>query len=124
MSYRLDKVTWAVRITKTRSQATDLISKGKVKLNQIGAKPSKEVKVGDVISVSKNSAVFSYRILQLLDKRVGPKLVPDYLEDITPLEEVEKYKTYQFAQQSYREYGTGRPTKRDRRDIDDYLNWD
>jgi ribosome-associated heat shock protein Hsp15 len=74
--------------------------------------------------VSKNSAVFSYRILQLLDKRVGPKLVPDFLEDITPLEEVEKYKTYQFAQQSYREYGTGRPTKRDRRDIDDYLNWD
>ena len=123
MSCRADKYVWAVRIAKTRSQASELISKGKIKLNEMQIKPSRDVKIGDVISVYRNSAVFSYKIVELLDKRVGAKLVTDYLLDITPPEEVEKFKTYQLAQSAYREYGTGRPTKRDRRDIEDYLDW-
>lgn len=124
MSCRIDKYVWAVRLTKTRSQATELVNKGKIRLNQSGVKPAKEVKEGDVISITKNAAVFSYKVLQILDKRVGAKLVPDFLLDVTPEEEREKFKTYQLAQSAYREYGTGRPTKRDRRDIEDYLSWD
>jgi ribosome-associated heat shock protein Hsp15 len=124
MSCRADKYIWAVRIAKTRSQASELISKGKIKLNQMQVKPARDVKVGDFINVYKNTAVFSYKIIQLLEKRVGPKLVAEYLIDITPLEEIEKFKAYQMAQSAYREYGTGRPTKHDRKDIEDYLNWD
>lgn len=124
MNCRLDKYIWAVRIAKTRSQASELISKGKIKLGGMQIKPSRETKVGDIISIHKNTAVFSYKVLQLLDKRVGAKLVADYIVDTTPPEEIEKYKTYQMAQSAYREYGTGRPTKHDRKDIEDYLNWD
>lgn len=124
MNCRVDKYIWAVRITKTRSQASELISKGKIKLNQSQVKPAREVKVGDLIQVHKNTAVFTYKIIQLLDKRVGPKLVSEYILDVTPQEEIEKYKTYQLAQTAYREYGTGRPSKHDRKDIEEYLNWD
>ena len=88
MSCRADKYVWAVRIAKTRSQASELISKGKIKLNEMQIKPSRDVKIGDIISVHRNSAVFSYKIVELLDKRVGAKLVADYLLDITPLEEI------------------------------------
>lgn len=124
MSCRVDKFVWAVRIAKTRSQASELISKGKIKLNQSQVKAARDVKVGDFIYVFKNTAVFSYKIIQLLEKRVGPKLVAEYIVDVTPAEEIEKYKTYQIAQSAYREYGTGRPSKHDRKDIEDYLNWD
>jgi len=123
MALRIDKYTWAVRLTKTRSQASELISKGKIRLNATEVKPSRDVKVGDVIQVHKNSAVFSYKVLELLEKRVGPKLVSIYIEDITPIEEVEKYKTYQEAQRVYRDMGTGRPSKKDRRSLDDFLDF-
>jgi ribosome-associated heat shock protein Hsp15 len=123
MALRIDKYTWAVRLTKTRSQASELISKGKIKINEVDVKPSRDVKVGDVIQVHKNSAVFSYKVLELLEKRVGPKLVSIYIEDITPIEEVEKYKTYQEAQRVYRDMGTGRPSKKDRRMLDDFLDF-
>ena len=123
MALRIDKYTWAVRLTKTRSQASELISKGKIRINAAEVKPSRDVKVGDVIHVHKNSAVFSYKVLELLEKRVGPKLVSIYIEDLTPIEEVEKYKTYQEAQRVYRDMGTGRPSKKDRRSLDDFLDF-
>ena len=123
MALRIDKYTWAVRLTKTRSQASELISKGKIRINATEVKPSRDMKVGDVIQVHKNSAVFSYKVLELLEKRVGPKLVSIYIEDITPIEEVEKYKTYQEAQRVYRDMGTGRPSKKDRRSLDDFLDF-
>ncbi|MFN5442701.1 MAG: RNA-binding S4 domain-containing protein [Crocinitomicaceae bacterium] len=123
MTLRIDKYTWAVRLTKTRSQASELISKGKIKVNEVDVKPSRDVKLGDIIQVHKNSAVFSYKVLELLEKRVGPKLVSIYIEDITPIEEVEKYKTYQEAQRVYRDMGTGRPSKKDRRSLDDFLDF-
>lgn len=123
MTLRIDKYTWAVRLTKTRSKASELISKGKIKVNEVDVKPSRDVKLGDIIQVHKNSAVFSYKVLELLEKRVGPKLVSIYIEDITPIEEVEKYKTYQEAQRVYRDMGTGRPSKKDRRSLDDFLDF-
>jgi ribosome-associated heat shock protein Hsp15 len=122
MSLRCDKYIWAVRLAKTRSVATELISKGKIKINGLTTKPSKDIKEGDVISISKNAAVFSFKVIQLLDKRVGAKLVPEYLLDCTPAEEIEKFRTYQLAQQSYRENGSGKPSKKDRRDLDDFLS--
>ncbi len=124
MSTRLDKYVWSVRLAKTRSQAADAISKGKVKLNKENVKPAKDVKIGDEINIHKHTAVFTYKVLQLLDRRVGAKLVPDYLIDITPEEEIEKLKMFQLSQKSYRQHGTGKPTKKDRRDLDDFLeNW-
>jgi ribosome-associated heat shock protein Hsp15 len=124
MACRIDKYVWSVRLAKTRSQAADAISKGKVRLNNELVKPAKEVKLGDEIQVVKHTAKFSYRVVQLLDRRVGAKLVPDYLVDITPDEEIEKLKMYQLSQKSYRQHGTGKPSKKDRRDLDDFMeNW-
>jgi ribosome-associated heat shock protein Hsp15 len=123
MAIRLDKFVWSVRLTKTRSIATELISKGKIRINGLDVKPSKDVKVSDVIHVLKNSAVYTYKIKALIDKRVGPKLVIDYLEDITPLEEIEKFKLYVDSQSVYRQNGTGKPTKKDRRSLDDFLDF-
>lgn len=117
MSLRWDKYIWAVRLAKTRSQASEELSKGRIKVNGLPIKPAKEPKVGDIISISKNTAVFSYKVISLLEKRVGAKLVADYLIDTTPLEEIEKFKTYQLSQQVYRQNGSGKPSKKDRREI-------
>ena len=123
MKIRVDKYVWCVRLTKTRSQATELISKGKIRLNGQEIKASRDIKIGDVIGIQKHNATFEYEALDLLDKRIGAKLVENYLRDITKPEEIEKYKAYQLAQSAYREYGTGKPSKKDRRDLDDFLDW-
>ena len=125
MGCRLDKYVWCVRLAKTRSQSTEAIAKGRVRLNHSNAKPSKEVKLGDEIQIIKHTAVFSYRIIQLLNKRVGAKLVENYIIDITDPIELEKLKVYQAAQSIYRHNGSGKPSKKDRRDLDDFIdNWD
>ncbi len=123
MAFRLDKYVWCVRLAKTRSQASELISKAKIKLNNTQVKSSREPKVGDIIQISKNTAVYSYKIIQLLDKRVGAKLVEEYIIDITPLEEKEKYRLYSLTQSVYRENGSGKPTKKDRRDINNFFEF-
>lgn len=123
MSCRIDKYIWCVRLAKTRSQATELISKGKIKINDFPVKPAREAKVNDIISFQKNTAVFQYKVLNLLDKRVGAKLVETYLQDLTSEDEIEKYRQYQLAQSAYKTYGTGKPSKKDRRELDDFLEW-
>ena len=122
LKIRLDKFVWCVRLCKTRSQGTEFISKGQIKLNSQITKPSKEVKLKDLISFHKNNAVFSYKVIELLDKRVGAALIENYILDITPIEEKEKFKAYQLVRQIYRQNGDGKPTKKDRRDIDSFLN--
>ena len=122
LKIRFDKYVWCVRLCKTRSQGTELISKGQIKLNSQTTKPSKEVKLKDVISVHKNNAVFSYNVIELLDKRVGAALIENFIIDITPIEEKEKFKAYQLVRQIYRQNGDGKPTKKDRRDLDSFLN--
>lgn len=121
MKIRLDKYLWAVRLSKTRSQATELISKGKALLNDAVIKPAREVKVGETITLLKHNARFQYKVLQLLDKRVGAPLVKDYIQDITSLEEIEKLKAYQDAQRNYRQTD-GKPTKKDRRELDRFMD--
>ena len=121
---RIDKYIWCVRLVKTRSKATELVKKGKIKLNQEEVKSSKEVKLGDRIQVLKSNATFEYQALDFPKSRIGPKLVLDYLKDLTLPDEIEKYRTHQLAQQAYRSHGTGKPSKKERRAIDDFLSWD
>ena len=121
MSLRWDKYLWAVRLSKTRSQATEALTKGRIRVNEQAVKPSRTPQIGDHIQVTKHNATFTFKVLQLLDKRVGAKLVSDYLIDITTDEEREKLKTYQSSQAVYRQWGTGKPTKKDRRDIEDFF---
>lgn len=124
MSCRLDKFAWSVRLAKTRSQAAEAISKGRIRLNSETTKPAKEVKLGDEVSLHRHTAVFTFKVLQLLEKRVGAKLVTEYVLDITPDEEREKLKVYQASQSVYRQHGSGKPSKKDRRDLNDFLeNW-
>jgi len=112
---RIDKLLWALRVYKTRSEATDACKGGKVKLAGTNAKPSHMVKVGDTIVVRKGVAQFTYRIKQLTESRLGAKLVPDYAENLTPQEEIDKMKAPAETFFVRRERGQGRPTKRDRR---------
>jgi ribosome-associated heat shock protein Hsp15 len=124
MKIRFDKYLWCVRLAKTRSQASELISKGKVKLNGQDVKASKEIKINDVIGVQKHSATFEYKVLLLLDKRLGAALIQSYIEDQTKEEEIIKFKQYQLAQKAYRETD-GKPTKKDRRELDKFMeDWE
>ena len=123
MSLRIDKYVWFVRLAKTRTLATELVQRNKIKLNDQPVKPSKDVKIGDTVSIVKNNATFSYKIKDLLDRRVGAKLVADYLIDVTDPQELEKFKTYQAAQNVYREYGTGRPSRKDRDNLESFFDW-
>lgn len=118
---RIDKYVWCVRLSKTRSLATKLIARNKIKLNNAECKPAKELVVGDVLTIQKNNATFSFRVKALTEKRLGAKLVHDYIDDETSEEEIEKYKTYQAAQRNYRGRDQGKPSKKDRRELDDFL---
>lgn len=119
---RIDKYLWAIRVFKTRSEATDACNGGKVKIEGVNAKPSKNVKPGDVISVRKGVVNYEFRVLQPLEKRVGAKLVPDYAENLTPQEEIDKMRAPVETFFVARDRGTGRPTKKDRREIEQL--WD
>lgn len=120
MPIRVDKYIWAVRLFKTRTVATEAISKGKVLINDALIKPSREIKVGDVITVLKHNAKFKYQVLSELEQRVGAPLVKEFLLDITSDEEIEKLKLYLQAQNNYR-HSDGKPTKKDRRELDRFL---
>lgn len=118
---RIDKYVWCVRLSKTRSLATKLVANSKIKLNNAECKPAKELAVGDLLTIQKNNASFSFRVKALTEKRLGAKLVTDYIDDETSEEEIEKYKTYQAAQRNYRGRDQGKPSKKDRRELDDFL---
>lgn len=115
---RLDKYLWAVRVFKTRSDAADAIRNSRVLVNGSYAKPSREVKIGDRISVRRQSVTYQYKVLDLVSSRQGAKLVPQYCLDMTPQEELDKLNVPRETIFVFRERGTGRPTKKDRRQID------
>ena len=124
MEVRVDKYLWAMRIYKTRSIATDACKCGRVKMNGVDIKPSRTFHVGDIFTVRKGPITYTYRILQLWGNRLGAKMVPEYLQDITPKEQLEILELARFAAQSGRDRGTGRPTKKDRRDIEQFFSDD
>lgn len=119
---RIDKYLWAIRVFKTRGDATDACKGGKIRINGADIKPSKAVRPGDVITVRKGAITFTYRVLAAVDKRQGAKLVPQYAENITPEEELAKLKAPVETFFLKRDRGTGRPTKKERRQMESL--WD
>ena len=115
---RIDKWLWAVRIYKTRSQATLACKSGKVKVNGASVKPSHEVKLGEVINVNLSPLHKTIRVTELLSNRVSAKLAPEYVEDLTPKEVYDELKLRKEVNFEYREHGVGRPTKKMRREIE------
>lgn len=114
---RVDKWLWATRVFKTRSIATDACKKGRVMMSGVTVKPSHTVKVGDVIVVRKPPISYSFEVLELIENRVGAKLVPDYLKNITPKEQYDILEITRISGFVNRQKGTGRPTKKEGREL-------
>lgn len=128
---RVDKWLWSVRIFKSRTLATSACKASKVQINQANAKPSATVEVGDEVSVKKNGYNFQFKVVKLIQKRVGAPIAQTCYENHTPVEELRKYEDWFVgkATPEHREKGAGRPTKRERRQIDDFktdilFDWD
>lgn len=119
-SIRIDKYLWAIRLYKTRSLATDACRAGRVKMGEVQLKPSHEVKVGEVYSLSIEQLHKEIEVKALLGNRVSAKLVENYFIDLTPKEEYERIQMARQYSFEKREHGLGRPTKRDRREIEDF----
>jgi len=122
METRIDKYLWAVRIFKSRSVASEACKKGKVIIGDIAVKSSRMITAGEKIIVKKPPVTYTYIVIQPIENRVGPKLVSEFLKDITPEEEKSKINPGSKIVNGLRQRGTGRPTKRDRREIDDFLD--
>jgi len=114
---RIDKWLWAVRVFKTRSQSSESCRKGRIIIDGISAKASREIKAGDLILVKKPPVIYTLKVLNIVEKRLPAKLVGLYMEDITSPHELEKLLVNETAVFK-RERGAGRPTKKERREID------
>lgn len=117
---RIDKYLWCVRYFKTRSIATQACKKGSVKIDKTSVKPARDVYPGDVIVVRKDQVHYTLQVLDLPTSRLGAKLVDQYRKDITPKEAFSNKELLQYAKDYYRKKGTGRPSKKDRRDLEDF----
>ena len=117
---RIDKWMWATRIFKTRTIAVEACKKNRVMINDAAVKPSRMIKVGDVVQVRKPPVTYSFKVLALTVNRIGAKLVPNYLENTTPPEQYELLELQKISGFVDRARGTGRPTKKDRRDLDSF----
>lgn len=121
---RIDKWLWAVRIFKTRSLAAEACEKEKIIVNDVEAKASRTIKLNDIIRIRKGVFTLTFKVLQLTDKRMAGKNAPEYCEDMTPDEELKKMKMHALALRMGRNPGTGRPTKNERRALDEFLDWE
>lgn len=117
---RVDKWLWAARIFKTRSMAAAACKKGQVSLNGAPLKPSRTVRAGDIINVRKPPVTYSFKIKQAIEKRVGAKLIPKILENVTPPAQYELLEMNRISGFVNRAKGTGRPTKKDRRSLEEF----
>ncbi len=115
---RIDKWLWAVRLFKTRNQAAEACKKGRVLIDNIPVKPSRIIKVGEIVFVKHPPVIYQYKVKGLLGKRQSAKIAQDYVEDITPEEEKVKLEIKRYSGFEIRSRGVGRPTKRERRLID------
>ncbi len=117
---RIDKWLWAVRLFKTRTLAAEACKKGKVIIQNVQVKPSRNIKVGDIISIKKNPVLYSFKVLALSENRMNAKLVPDFMLNVTTPDQLELIELAKLAGQTGRDRGTGRPTKKDRREIEEF----
>ena len=115
---RVDKYLWAVRIFKTRSQATNACKNRKIWVEGVPVKPSKDIDAGDIIQVKRNPIVYAYQVIEPIQKRVSAKLAPEYVKDVTSEEERKKREEIRKVQKLDRPKGYGRPTKKERRQLD------
>lgn len=120
---RIDKWLWAMRVYKTRSLASDACRAGKVKMNGKDLKPSKEVRISEIYTIQISQITKTLKVTAITGKRLSPKLVVDYYEDLTPKEEYQKPLLLKDLQFVKRNRGTGRPTKKERRELDDLTDW-
>lgn len=118
---RIDKWMWATRIFKTRTIAAEACKKGRVSINGVQVKASHIVKTGNVIQVRKPPITYSFKVLQPIENRVGAKLVPQMMENVTPHDQYELLEMSKISGFVNRAKGTGRPTKRDRRKLDEFI---
>lgn len=121
MEARLDKWLWAARIFKTRSVAADACKNGRITIGGVKQKASKMVKEGDVVEVRKPPITYSFKVLKAIQNRVGAKLVPEVLENVTAKEQLELLEMNRISGFVDRARGTGRPTKKERRELDDFI---
>lgn len=119
---RIDKFLWSIRFYKTRNIAAEEIKKNRVSIGENPVKSSKEVREGDVIKIRRNQIDYKIKVLQIPKSRIGAKLVPLHITDLTDKEQYEILKIRRMAQDYYRQKGEGRPTKKDRRDMDDFVD--
>jgi ribosome-associated heat shock protein Hsp15 len=119
---RIDKWLWAVRLFKTRSLAIEACKKGRISIQGVALKPSKMIKVGDVIQIRKSPITYSFSVLALVEKRMGAKLVPEYMADVTPESEYQILELSKATGFIDRARGTGRPTKKDRRELEEFID--
>lgn len=119
---RIDKWLWAMRQYKSRSLATEACEKGRIIISEQIVKPSRLIKEGDIIEVKRTGLIRKLRVLKLSQNRLAAKLVPEYCEDLTPQADIDAYKARLTRVTIYRDPGTGRPTKQERRALDDFLN--
>ena len=118
---RVDKWLWAARIFKTRSIAADACKNGRVTINGVNLKPSHIIKAGETICVRKSPITYSFKVLQAIKNRVGAKMIPEVLENVTPKEQFELLEMNKIGGFVNRARGLGRPTKKDRRSLDDFI---
>lgn len=119
---RIDKWLWAVRLFKTRTLAVEACKKGRIMIQGTNIKPSRMIRVGDVVQIKKPPITYSFKVLDLSEKRMGAKLVPQFMEDATPQSEYEILELSKVSGFIDRDRGAGRPTKKDRRDLDDFID--
>ena len=119
---RIDKWLWSVRIFKTRTIASEACKKGRIQINGVQCKPSKTIKEGDTVSVRKAPVTYTFRVLQAIENRVGAKLVPQMMENITPQDQDDLLEMNRIGGFVKRAAGLGRPTTKDRRDMEDFLS--
>ena len=119
-SVRIDKWLWAVRVFKTRTIASEACKKGRVLIGNTNVKPSRMIRIGEIVKVKKAPVTYCFKVLDLAQKRMGAKLVPEFMENVTPPEEYEVLELNRLSGFVDRQRGTGRPTKKDRRDLEQF----
>jgi ribosome-associated heat shock protein Hsp15 len=121
---RIDKWLWAVRLFKTRTLAAEACKKGKITIDNISVKPSRSIRINDVIQIKKPPITYSFKVLAVTENRMGAKLVPGFMENVTPEEQYAILELSKISGFIDRDKGTGRPTKKDRRSLESFLDTD